>query len=143
MQNSKFWPLSLMSHDSIKLFKYMSRHMGKPKICLGENKGADQLRSNCKASFAVTAKLISAFVFATQIVQFLFYLNPKFQASSHLLYLHRPVCVRPDLKPRRLPFSHPGSFNYVHKKQGYTVSFYLIYCTRGITMKSTKMSCIN
>ena len=29
--------------------------------------------------FAVTAKLISAFVFATQIVQSLFFLNPKFQ----------------------------------------------------------------
>ena len=28
--------------------------------------------------FAVTAKLISAFVFATGIVQFLFFLNPKF-----------------------------------------------------------------
>ena len=33
----------------------------------------------------LTAKLISAFVFATQIVQFLFFLNPKFQASIHLL----------------------------------------------------------
>ena len=32
-----------------------------------------------------TAKLISAFVFATRIVQFLFYLNPKFQASSSFL----------------------------------------------------------
>ena len=28
---------------------HMSRHMGKPAICLGENKGADQLRSNCEA----------------------------------------------------------------------------------------------
>ena len=27
----------------------MSRLMGKPTICLGENKGADQLRSNCEA----------------------------------------------------------------------------------------------
>ena len=27
----------------------MSRHIGKPTICLGENKDADQLRSNCKA----------------------------------------------------------------------------------------------
>ena len=35
-------------------------------------------------SFAVTAKLISAFVFATRIVQSLHFLNPKFQASSHL-----------------------------------------------------------
>ena len=27
----------------------MSRCMGKPTICIGENKGADQLRSNCEA----------------------------------------------------------------------------------------------
>ena len=48
--------------------------MGKATICICENKGADQLRG-------VTAKLISAFVSATRIVQFLFYLNPKVQAS--------------------------------------------------------------
>ena len=28
---------------------YMSRRMGKSTICIGENKGADQLRSNCEA----------------------------------------------------------------------------------------------
>ena len=28
---------------------YMSRPMGKPTICICENKGADQLRSNCEA----------------------------------------------------------------------------------------------
>ena len=27
----------------------LSRRMGKPTICIGENKGADQLRSNCEA----------------------------------------------------------------------------------------------
>ena len=53
--------------------------MRKPTMCIGENKGADQL--------AVTLKLISAFVFAARIVQFLFFLNPnpKFQAYSQLL----------------------------------------------------------
>ena len=35
-------------------------------------------------SFAVTVKLISAFVFTIQIVQSLYYLNPKFQASSYV-----------------------------------------------------------
>ena len=29
--------------------KDMSRRMGKPIVCIGENKGADQLRSNCEA----------------------------------------------------------------------------------------------
>ena len=43
-----------------------------------QSAGADQL-----------ASLISAFVFATQIVQFLYFLNPKFSASSgsrHLFF---------------------------------------------------------
>ena len=40
-------------------------------------------------------KLISAFVFATRIVQFLFYLNLKFQDSSSLLRRYRSVCVGP------------------------------------------------
>ena len=56
----------------------------------------------------VTAKLISAFVFATRIVQFLFYLNPKFQASSSFLCLYRPVCVRPVWKAHCW-FSHEAA----------------------------------
>ena len=56
-------------------------------------------KQKTQISFAVTTKLISAFVFATWIVQFLFYLNPKFQASSSFLCLYRPVCVGPFLKP--------------------------------------------
>ena len=55
------------------------------------------------------SRLISAFAFATRIVQFLFYLNPKFQASSLLLSLYRPVCVGPGRKPRRPVFSRRGS----------------------------------
>ena len=51
------------------------------------------------------AKLISAFVFAIRIAQCLYYLNPKIQASSHLLWLYRPVCVGPGRTPRR-PVSH-------------------------------------
>ena len=47
-------------------------------------------KTKAQISFAVTAKLISAFVFATRIVQFMF-LNLKFQASIHLLKLHKPV----------------------------------------------------
>ena len=74
--------------------KYLSRHMGKPTICLGENKGADQLR-----------RYYSAFVFATRIVQFLFYLTPKFQVSSLPLCLYSPVCVGPVRKPHRCFFS--------------------------------------
>ena len=53
--------------------------MRKPDFCICQNKDADQLRG--------TAKLISAFVFAIQIIQSLYCLYPKFQASSHLMWL--------------------------------------------------------
>ena len=35
--------------NSLKIAKYMSRLMGKPTICIGENKDADQLRGNREA----------------------------------------------------------------------------------------------
>ena len=42
-------------------------------------------KTKAQISCAVTAQLISAFVFATRIVQSLLFLNPKFQASNMLL----------------------------------------------------------
>ena len=59
----------------------------------------------------VTAKLISAFAFATRIVQFFFFLNPKLQASSHPLWLHRQLCVAPCRKPRSPVISCRGLIN--------------------------------
>ena len=56
---------------------YLSRIMRKPTICICENKDVDQLCGNREADHT--------FVFATQIEQFLYSLNPKFQGSSHLL----------------------------------------------------------
>ena len=88
--------------------------MGKPKICIGENKA--------QISFAVTAKLISAFVFATRIVQFLFYLNPKFQASSSFLCLYRSVCVGPVRKPHCW-FSHEAAHISVVGRFSYFLAF--------------------
>ena len=76
--------------------------MRKPEFCICENKDADQLRGNREAD------LISAFVFATWIVQSLYFLNPKFQASNHLLY--SPVSVRPGRKSRRPVSSQRGSY---------------------------------
>ena len=54
--------------------------------------------------------------FAARIVQFLYVLNPKFQASYHLLLLYRPVCVRPSRKPQRPVFSQRGSNEPYHEK---------------------------
>ena len=43
----------------------------------------------------VTLQLISAISFATLIVQFLYVLNPKFQAYSHILLLYSPAYADP------------------------------------------------
>ena len=76
--------------------------MRKPAFRICENKGA------------VTAQLISAFVFATQIVQFLYFLNPNVQASNHLLWRYRLVCVEPGRNPEDR-FSHDAAqFNFAH-----------------------------
>ena len=53
------------------------------------------MKLKMQVCWAVTAQLISAFVFVTLIViivQSLFLLNLKFQASSHLLWLYRCLC---------------------------------------------------
>ena len=89
--------------SSLRRTDGMSLDMRKPAFCICETK--------TQISFAVTTKLISAFDFATRILQSLYFLNPKFQASSHLLWLYRPICVRPDRKPRRPVFSQRGSYN--------------------------------
>ena len=62
-------------------------------------------------SFLITAKLISAFVFVTYIVQSHFFLNLKLQASSLILLQHRPIGVRPCRKHRRPVFWHRGSYD--------------------------------
>ena len=56
-------------------------------------------KTMAQISCEFTTQLISAFVFATVIVQFLYFLNPKVQAFSHLLWLCSPVCVGPSRKP--------------------------------------------
>ena len=88
--------------------------MGKPTICIGENKDADQLRGNREADHG--------FVFATRIVQPLFYLNPKFQASISFLCLYRPVCVRPVRKPHCW-FSHEAAHLINLLTAGATLNF--------------------
>ena len=76
----------------------------------GKTKTQISFTVTVKLIFAVTAKLISVFVFATRIVQSLYLLNPKFRASSHLLWLYSPVCVGPGREPRRSVFSRRGSY---------------------------------
>ena len=70
-----------------------------------ENQKSAYAKAKAQISFAVTAKLISAYVFATRIVQYLYFLNPKFPASSHLLWLLRLVRVGP-VRKSHCWFSH-------------------------------------
>ena len=70
-----------------------------------ENRIFAYAKTKMQISFAVTAKLISAFIFTTQIVQSLYFLNPKIQVSSHPKWLQSLVCVGPGRKPRRPVFS--------------------------------------
>ena len=77
---------------------------------LTENQQSACVKPKAQIICAVTAQLISAFVFATQLVEFLFYLNPKFQASSLLLCLYRQICVGPGWKYRILVVSCKDSF---------------------------------
>ena len=89
----------------IVIHVHMSHVLRKPAFYICENKDADQLRG--------TGKMISAFVFATRIVQSHYFLYTKFQASSHLLWLYSLVCVGPGRKPRRSVFSQRGSFIHI------------------------------
>ena len=76
-----------------------------------ENRIFAYAKTKTQISFAVTAKLISAFVFATRIVQSLSLLNTKFQASSHFLRRRSLICVGPGRKPRRPVFWRHGSYD--------------------------------
>ena len=67
--------------------------MGKPAFCICANKDAYQLCGYREAAQHYCFRY-------TRIVQSLFFLNPKFQASSHLLWLYSPVYVGPGRKPR-------------------------------------------
>ena len=70
-------------------------------------------KTKTQISFTVTAKLISGFVFVSKIVQSFYFLNTRLEASSHILWLHSPVCVGHGRKPRR-PCSQNEAqlFNY-------------------------------
>ena len=65
----------------------------------------------------VTVKLISAFVFATWIVQSLFYLNTKFQVTSHLLALYRFVSDLVGNPEDRFSHNEAHMDNYHSKRQ--------------------------
>ena len=75
--------------------------MGKPTICIGENKGADQLRGNREADQRL------CFCYSDSTIPLL--LKSKISSFySSFLCLYRPVCVRPVRKPHCW-FSHEAA----------------------------------
>ena len=74
--------------------------MRKTTFCICENKDADQLRGNREADQRLCFRYIH-----TLVVRSLYFLYPKFEASSHLVQLYSLVCVGPGRKPERW-FSH-------------------------------------
>ena len=61
--------------------------MGKPTICIGENEGADQLRSNCEADQRLGFRYTDS--------TFTLLSKSDIPASSYFLRLYSPVCVGP------------------------------------------------
>ena len=88
--------LSLTKRRNWILPKNMSLVMRKLAFCICENKDEDQLHGQ-HLCFRC-------------IVQSLYFLNTKFQATSHLVWLYSLVCVGPGPKPRRPVFSQRGSY---------------------------------
>ena len=83
-------------HSSTIVSDYMSCVMRKPVFAY--------VKTKARISCAIIARLISAFVFNTYIVQSHFLLNPNFHASNQFLKLYSPVCVGPGLKFQKQVF---------------------------------------
>ena len=90
-----------VQHDSVILFfmlaflnvcYFMSRVMRKSAFCI-------YAKTKTQISFAVT-----------RIVHSLYFLNPRFHSSSHLLWLYSPVYVGSGRKSRSPVFSQRGSY---------------------------------
>ena len=83
--------------DIDDMVRHMSCVVRKRDYCLCENKGADQ-EADQRLCFGYTE------------LQFLVFLNPKFQAFGLFLRLYRPVKSGPGRKPGRPVFLHHGSY---------------------------------
>ena len=98
---------------------HLNRRMGKPTICICENKGADQLRGNQRLCFRYTDRTI----------------NPKFPASSHIQRLYSPVCVGP-VRKAHCWFSHEAAhlFSIVSDIHICCSSFFLLLSPRFVCL---------
>ena len=91
--------------SKLRYLSKMSHHIRKSTICICENKGADQLRSNCEADQHL------CFRYRDSAIPFLLKSQTNFMLLACFCNLYRLVCVRPGLKPKLLFYSHKGSNN--------------------------------
>ena len=108
-----FQSLLLLAVEVSSIF-YMSHCMGNPTICISENKGADQLRSNCEADQRLCFRYTDSTI-------------PLLSKSKISSLYPSSVTVQADLcqtwsEPKLLVFSCTGS--YVTTR--YIVSFDLV-----------------
>ena len=95
MRKPTFWFLSLSNtNQAVQLQLYYQ---------CSKNKGADQ------PDLCLCVRMCKMLVF---------FLNPKFQASSYLLWLYSLVCVGRGQRPRRPVFSQRGSYYLGSKTKG-------------------------
>ena len=83
------FPLPMRIHMSLALIGQVVSKM------IFENVGRKLMLILIYEAYKKTKAQISAFVYTTQIVQSLYFLNPKFEAPNHFLWLYSPVCVGP------------------------------------------------
>ena len=93
-----FYSILFYSYALFASERYLSHCMGKPTICIGENKGADQLRSHCEADQRLCFRYTDSTIFLLSI-----------KSKNFRLYLifcdYSLVCVRPGRNPNCW-FSH-------------------------------------
>ena len=80
-------------------------------------------KTKAHISCADTTQLISAFVLASQTVQSIYFPNPKFHASSHLLWLYSPVWLDQVENPKGR-FSHDAAL-LIHFMQKVQTSLHI------------------
>ena len=81
--------------------------MRKPTICISENKGTDQLRSNCEADQHLCFRYMDSTI----------PLLSKSKISSlwsSSVFVYRPVCVGPGQKHKLLVFSRTDSTDRIY-----------------------------
>ena len=110
MQNDN-GPLELSLRHVCSMYRTATVRISEPLyektvFCICENKDADQLRGNREAD--------QRLCFRYTIVQSLYFLNPKFEASRHILWLYSQICVKTGRKPQRPVFLQRGSFILIY-----------------------------